>query len=99
MSDFGLAMLFDRGGGQITPRMRDIIEHQKCQDPHAQALIAQVRQRWDELDAKEEHQKVMKTRTAGFKRCDYFVVTYCSFPAIFVFNGRTDRGTDILMSF
>ena len=60
MSDFGLAMLFDRGGGQITPRMRDIIEHQKCQDPHAQSLIAQVRQRWDELDAKEEHQKVMK---------------------------------------
>ena len=24
-----------------------------------------------------------KTRTAGFKRCDYLVVTYCSFPFIF----------------
>ena len=40
-----------------------------------------------------------ETKTAGFIRCDYLVVTYCSFPFIFVFDGRTDRRTDILMSF
>ena len=39
------------------------------------------------------------TRTAGFKRCDFLVVTYCSFPFIFVFDGLTDRRTDIFMSF
>ena len=39
------------------------------------------------------------TRTAGFKRSDYLVVTYCSFSFIFVFDGRTDRRTDFMMSF
>ena len=39
------------------------------------------------------------TRTAGFIICDYLVVTYCPFLFIFVFDGRTDRRTDILMSF
>ena len=33
---------------------------------------------------------LIKTRTAGFIRCDYLVVTYCSFLFIFVFDGGTD---------
>ena len=51
------------------------------------------------IGAVENNNRQKKTRTAGFKRCDYLVVTYCSFPFIFVFDGRTDRLTDILMSF
>ena len=40
-----------------------------------------------------------KTRIAGFKRCDYLVVTYCSFP--FIFRPRwmhrpTDRHFDVI---
>ena len=42
---------------------------------------------------------IAKTRTPEFKRCDNLLVTYCSFPLVFVFHGWTDRRTDILMSF
>ena len=58
MSDLGLAMLFDRGGGRITPYMRGLIEQQKIQSFHADALLKEVREKWDELDAREEQQKV-----------------------------------------
>ena len=54
----GLAMLFDRSGGRITPYMRDLITNKPDQTPHGKALIKEVRERWDQLDSKEEDQKV-----------------------------------------
>ena len=43
-----------------------------------------------------------ETRTAGFKRCDYLVVTNCSFPFIFRFRWMdrpTDRHFDVIFKF
>ena len=54
MSEVGAALLFDRAGGKITPKMRDIIEKAELNDPHAKNLIDQVRKIWDEWDVLEE---------------------------------------------
>ena len=54
MSEVGAALLFDRAGGKITEKMRDIIEQAKLNDPHAQDLIDEVRSMWDLWDVMEE---------------------------------------------
>ena len=49
--------------------------------------------------SQESKRESSKTRTAGFKRCDYLVVTYCSFSFIFRLrwtNRPTDRHFDFI---
>jgi len=53
-SGFGLALLFDRSGGKLTPEMVDVLEREKEQGPHAERLMAEVRRRWDEWDMRED---------------------------------------------
>ena len=58
MSEAGIALLFDRAGGQLTSKMRDVIEKIKVNGPHAQNLIDDIRKIWDEWDLKERgHQR------------------------------------------
>ena len=54
MSPVGLAVLFDRAGGSMTADMRDAIEEMKLSGPHAENLIAQIREQWDIWDLKDE---------------------------------------------
>ena len=56
MSMVGLALLFDRAGGQLTEQMRDVIEKMELQAPHAKHLLSEVRKMWDEWDLKDEVQ-------------------------------------------
>ena len=55
MSKVGLAMLLDRSGGQITTEMRDIITNQKVNTPMGKALLSEVKEKWDGVDAREEN--------------------------------------------
>ena len=54
MSAVGLAMLFDRSGGQLTAKMSDMIAEDVPKEAHAQKLIAEIRAMWDEWDLREE---------------------------------------------
>ena len=56
MSPVGLAVLFDRAGGSMTEAMRDVIEKMELEGPHAESLIAQIREIWDTWDLKDEVQ-------------------------------------------
>ena len=56
MSKCGLAMLFDRAGGSLTASMRDVIVKGEVKKPHAQAIIAEIRERWDTWDQKDKVQ-------------------------------------------
>ena len=56
MSSVGVALLFDRSGGQLTPAMRDMIEKAEVEDAKTQVLIDNVRKIWDEWDLKDEKQ-------------------------------------------
>ena len=56
MSKYGLAVLFDRAGGSITEKMRDVLAKGELKKPHAQNLIAEVRRIWDEWDLEDEKQ-------------------------------------------
>ena len=56
MSPIGLAVLFDRAGGSMTEAMRDAIGRDKLSGPHAENLIAQIREQWDIWDLKDEVQ-------------------------------------------
>ena len=58
MSEVGLAMLFDRSGGEITPKMRDLIADMELKSPAAEILIGEARDKWDALDAREDEDKV-----------------------------------------
>ena len=58
MSKVGLAMLLDHSGGHITAEMRDIIAKQKVDSPLGRKLLAEVKEKWDDLDAREEGEKV-----------------------------------------
>ncbi len=55
MSATGLAILFERSGGKLTPEMAEIIDETKFIKPHAEAMIVEIRKIWDEWDAKEIH--------------------------------------------
>ena len=54
MSPVGLALLFDRAGGHLNARMRDVIETWEINTPQAKIIGNQLRGIWDELDAEEE---------------------------------------------
>ena len=56
MSSVGVALLFDRSGGQLTPAMQDVIEKAEVEDAKTQVLIDNVRKIWDEWDLKDEKQ-------------------------------------------
>ena len=47
MTPVGLALLFDRTGGHITPAMRDVITEWDLETPQAKMLIALLRDKWD----------------------------------------------------
>ena len=46
MSAVGLAILFDRSGGQLTSAMSDIIAQDELEEAHAQHLITEIRKMW-----------------------------------------------------
>ena len=54
MSKVGLAMLFDRSGGKLTPAMSDAIAQMQLTAPHHQTIINDIRKLWDLWDAQEE---------------------------------------------
>merc|ERR1719427_1135746 len=56
MSEVGLALLFDRGGGALTPAMRDVVVKTDMNSPHANTLIDEIRMRWDTWDSKDKVQ-------------------------------------------
>ncbi|XP_071485516.1 uncharacterized protein [Diadema antillarum] len=57
MSMVGLALLLDRAGGKLNVRMRDAIENFKLKAPHAQSLMAEIRETWDEWDLKDRKKR------------------------------------------
>ena len=57
MSNVGLAVLFDRSGGKLTSTMAVVIAEDKPKMVHAQELLAEIREMWDEWDLREGHQK------------------------------------------
>ena len=52
-SPAGLAVLFDRAGGNQTEAMADAISKMKLNSVHAENLIKEVREIWDTWDARE----------------------------------------------
>ena len=54
MSKVGIALLFDRSGGKITPEMSDVIAKVDVKRPHHENLIADIRKLWDSWDTREE---------------------------------------------
>ncbi len=53
-SSAGLALLFDRAGGKLTPKMSEVITAAKLDAPHHDNLIAEIRKDWDKWDNREE---------------------------------------------
>ena len=56
MSKAGIAILFDRAGGSVTEKMRDEIAAAEMTSPHAQNLIAEIREIWDTWDVRDKVQ-------------------------------------------
>lgn len=56
MSYVGLALLFDRAGGSITPKMREKIDKVDVKTDRHKKLLAEVRKEWDEWDLTEDEQ-------------------------------------------
>ena len=54
MSKVGIAILFDRSGGELTEEMSDVIAKVKVANPHHERLIAEIRDEWDSWDVREE---------------------------------------------
>ena len=57
MSKAGLAILFDRSGGAINEKMRDVIKRVDIESANAKILIGEVRKIWDTWDLKEDIEK------------------------------------------
>ena len=53
MSKVGLAVLFDRSGGELTAAMAEAIAADKPKTLHGQELIAEIRKMWDEWDLRD----------------------------------------------
>ena len=49
-SKVGIAILFDRAGGKLTPAMSDIIAKVEVKAPHQKAIIDEIREIWDLWD-------------------------------------------------
>lgn len=54
MSKVGIAILFDRSGGKLTPKMSELIANVNVQHPHHERIIAEIREEWDRFDSKEQ---------------------------------------------
>ena len=54
MSPVGLALLFDRCGGRLNVKMKNIIDRWDMSTPHWEVLRSQLRIIWDELDKSEK---------------------------------------------
>ena len=54
MSPVGLALLFDRAGGHLNAKMRNVIDKWDISTPYWEVLRSQLRNIWDELDGSEE---------------------------------------------
>ena len=66
MSAVGLAVLFDRSGGQLTENMSDIIAQEEPKKVHAQELIAEIRAMWDEWDLRGDGRRDGKLEFDAF---------------------------------
>ncbi len=53
-SPAGIALLFDRSGGQLTMKMAEVLAKQKLVAVHHDEIIAEIRKEWDEWDNREE---------------------------------------------
>ena len=53
MSAVGLAMLFDRSGGELTEAMSEAIAKEEPKRVHGQELLAEIRVMWDEWDLRD----------------------------------------------
>ena len=53
-SSAGLAILFDRAGGKLTPAMGEVIANSELLAVHHDDLIADVRREWDKWDMREQ---------------------------------------------
>lgn len=53
MSEVGLALLYERSGGNLTGKMAEAVEKAKVTEPHHAILIQEVRVMWDEWDLKD----------------------------------------------
>ena len=81
MSKFGLAVLFDRAGGSITEKMREEMAESELKSKRANELIAEVKERWDEWDAKTEKNVDNMLEYDSFYdgfMCKYFSCYRCS---------------------
>ena len=56
MSSAGLAILFDRSGGKLTPKMQQVIQQDAVTGQNAKNLIDQIRKIWDEWDLRDAKQ-------------------------------------------
>jgi hypothetical protein len=56
MSKVGVAVLFDRSGGEITGEMADAIAQEKPKSLHTSELLAEIRKMWDEWDLRDDVQ-------------------------------------------
>merc|ERR1711860_79092 len=57
MSPSGLAVLYDRAGGQLTEKIQEAITSKAKLSAHADNLIGEIKLIWDEWDIAEEGQK------------------------------------------
>ncbi|XP_038047650.1 uncharacterized protein LOC119721761 [Patiria miniata] len=57
MSEAGLAMLFDRSGGALTPAMKAAVAKMEANEPNANNLIADVKITWDSWHIKSKVQE------------------------------------------
>ncbi len=57
MSECGIALLFDRAGGQLSGRMRDVIERVTLTSEYQRDLIKDVRSIWDQWDLRDENER------------------------------------------
>ena len=56
MSKVGLALLFDRSGGELTDEMADAIAEEKPKSVHVKKLLDEIRKMWDEWDLRDDVQ-------------------------------------------
>ena len=52
-SQAGLAILFDQAGGQLTPKMSEIVIESTNNTPHINDIIAQIKEDWEVWDVKD----------------------------------------------
>ena len=56
MSEAGLGVLFDRSGGKLTKKMRDVIADMEAGTDLEKRLVMEVKERWDTWDLQDEVQ-------------------------------------------